>query len=162
MSIEHLEREIDALLAEQGIATDEKVGTVPVEEGIALLQVLDVELRPFLIRYTALLNKTGQYVPIEPSKLERFMPLAERLSDCVETMLASYGTSYLTAIDMMVNGINCKNANVTDIEDLIQFLFYDIQLTDDANGTIRLFTYSKGKGSGLYGVTVIKDEDSED
>jgi hypothetical protein len=158
--LKQLERELaelETLLGEVD-TTAEKVRTVPVKEGIEMLELLDTELRPFIIRYTALINRTKQYVPIEPNKLAKFIPLAERLSNCEELTLATYGTCYLTAIDMVLNGVGCRQEHVTDIETLTTFLFYEIQLTADATDTINLFIYSEGSLSGIF---VEKEEDAE-
>jgi hypothetical protein len=152
--------ELDVLLGEVD-TTAEKERTVPVEEALNLLEVLDTELRPFLIRYTALLNRSKQFIPIEPSKLERFIPLAEEVSNCVEIGIAIYGTIYLSVIDMMINGINCKQEHVNEIDDLITFLFYDIQLTDDFKGAKSLFTYIKRDNGIEQFVPVITVEGEE-
>lgn len=162
--LEKIEREIaelNVLLGEVD-TTHKKERTLPVDKGIKLLQVLDTELRPFIVKYTALLNRSKQFIPIAPNKLERFIPLAEELENCVEFDLAFYGSVCLWAIDVMVNGFNSKQEHITDIDELITFLYYCIKLTEDANGTIRLHTYVKGNsGIDLFAPVITKDGEEE-
>lgn len=144
---------LNAILGDTSI----KERKVPVEKGIELLKVLDTEFRPFIVKYTALLNRTKQFIPIEPSKLERFIPLAEELMDCVEIDFSCFGLFYYIALGV-INGDKFNE----DIEEAVHLLYKVIKLTGNANGTIRLHTYVKGdSGIDLFAPVITKDEEEE-
>jgi hypothetical protein len=157
--LEKIERDIaklNVLLGEVD-TTHEKERTLPVDKGIKLLQVLDTELRPFIVKYTALLNRSNQFIPIEPSKLERFVPITEELMDCVELDFSTYGLFYWIGLGI-INGNNFND----DIEEAVYQLYRVIKMTGNTNGTISLHTYSKrDSGIDLFAPVITKDEEEE-
>lgn len=112
-------KELDTLLEGVSIA----LGNVSNREGLQLLAQLDEQLRPFIIKYTGLINKSKRYVPVEPAKLQPFVPLATRLSECEEILLNSAGFAYAHALNLILNGFE-------DAEDAVFTLFNMIKISE--------------------------------
>jgi hypothetical protein len=156
VDIEKLEREIaeiNALLEEEGINVP--VLDVSVERGLQLTEILNEKLRPFIVRYTALVNRNQAYVPVDTTKLQGYVPLAEELSRCVEPILFSDGVGYNHALNLIINGFE-------DVEEAVFWLFWAIQMTDDFKGTKSLLTYHKGNSGFLNLTPVITVEGEEE
>lgn len=128
---------IEKMLAELGdIEVTPKEYTVTLDEGVQLMAQLEKEFRPFLIKYTGLANKAKRHIPVDPTKLQPFIELATRLSDCDE--LCSMGGGYLDALKTIINGFNDDEA-----EDKIYMLYLNLQLSDS-----KLYSNLFYKGNG--------------
>lgn len=114
------------------VVVPHKEYTVTTQEGLQLMTQLDEQFRPFLIKYTGLVNKAKQYIPVDPTKLQPFIKHATRLSNCKE--LSGIGVSYLHALQTVLNGFTNDKA-----EDAVYTLYYNIQLSD-SKGLYELFT----------------------
>ncbi|MGD6964058.1 hypothetical protein ACQCVB_17725 [Fictibacillus phosphorivorans] len=143
--------ELDRLLGEEGYS-ELPLYDVPVKRGLVLANALNEKLRPFIIKYTALVNRKQAYVTVDVSKLQEYVPLAEELSRCEDIMLGMYGIAYKHALKLIINGFE-------DAEEGVHDLFWAIKMTDDYKGIKNLFTRIEG---GFNGVAVVKDSDAEE
>lgn len=143
--------EIDALLLAEGVEVNKVDDVISVDEGLEIAGVLNERLRPFIIQYTAILNRSKTAIPVPTEKLAGYIEQAEKLSNTAEIILSCMGTAYLHAIKLITNGFD-------DIEDTVFELYVTIKLTE-LDELKRLLTYVES--SGAIGVTVDKDEDAE-
>jgi hypothetical protein len=153
-SVAQIKKEIaklDELLLKEGVTLLPQED-IPVKRGLELLAVLNDKLRPFVVKYTALVNRKQECVTVDTSKLQDYVPLAEELSRCEEVFIGMQGTAYNHALKLIINGFE-------DVEEGVFELFTAIQMTDHYMETKSLFTYTED--GGLGGINVEKDEDAE-
>lgn len=145
--------ELDEILEKEGIA-ELPLFNIPIQRGLVLLAILKDMLRPFIVKYTALVNRNKAYVAVDTSKLQKYLPLAAELKRCEEPLLFMAGMAYNHALKLITSGFE-------DAEEAVFELFWTIKITDTDKETIKLLTYiDKENIEDGIGITVVKDEDA--